>query len=37
VSMSYFEAGHMMYIDRPSHARLKKDVSEFIRAASNVP
>jgi carboxypeptidase C (cathepsin A) len=35
VSMSYFEAGHMMYIDRPSHARLKKDVAEFIRGASN--
>ena len=37
VSMDYFEAGHMMYIDRASHARLKKDVSEFIRANSNVP
>lgn len=37
VSMSYFEAGHMMYIDRASHARLKKDVSEFIRSASNLP
>ena len=37
VSMDYFEAGHMMYIDRASHARLKKDVSEFIRGASNVP
>lgn len=37
VSMDYFEAGHMMYIDRASHARLKKDISEFIREASNVP
>jgi carboxypeptidase C (cathepsin A) len=37
VSMSYFEAGHMMYIDRASHAKLKKDVAEFIRGASNLP
>ncbi|MEK6374152.1 MAG: peptidase S10 [Acidobacteriota bacterium] len=37
VSMSYFEAGHMMYIDRASHARLKKDVAEFIKSASNLP
>jgi hypothetical protein len=26
-----------MYIDRKAHARLKKDISEFIRSASNVP
>jgi carboxypeptidase C (cathepsin A) len=31
VSMDFFAAGHMMYIDRPSHAKLKKDASEFIR------
>jgi len=37
VSMDYFEAGHMMYIDRASHLRLRKDVVEFIRANSNVP
>jgi carboxypeptidase C (cathepsin A) len=37
VSMSYFEAGHMMYIHRASHAKLKKDVAEFIRGASNLP
>ena len=37
VSMDYFEAGHMMYIERKSHARLKKDVSDFIRGASNLP
>jgi carboxypeptidase C (cathepsin A) len=36
VSMDYFEGGHMMYIDRKAHARLKKDLSDFIRAASNV-
>src|SRR5436190_3729003 len=37
VSMDYFAAGHMMYIDRSAHARLKKDVADFIRANSNVP
>ena len=28
--MSYFEAGHMMYIDRKAHAKLKRDIAEFI-------
>ena len=32
VSMDFFPAGHMMYIDRTSHAKLKKDVVEFVRA-----
>jgi carboxypeptidase C (cathepsin A) len=32
VSMTYYEAGHMMYIDKASHAKLKKDIAEFIRA-----
>ncbi len=36
VSMDFFRAGHMMYIDRREHARLKKDVGEFIRNFSNV-
>ncbi len=36
VSMDYFEGGHMMYIDRKAHAKLKKDVADFIRSASNV-
>ena len=36
VSMDYFEGGHMMYIDRKAHARLKKDISDFIRGASNI-
>jgi carboxypeptidase C (cathepsin A) len=36
VSMDFFEAGHMVYIDRAAHARLKKDVAEFIRGNSNV-
>jgi carboxypeptidase C (cathepsin A) len=34
LSMDYFEAGHMMYIDRRAHARLKKDLAEFIQAAT---
>ena len=36
VSMDYFEGGHMMYIDRKAHAKLKKDVADFIRGAANV-
>jgi carboxypeptidase C (cathepsin A) len=36
VSMDYFRAGHMMYIDRNEHAKLKKDVAEFIRANAGV-
>jgi carboxypeptidase C (cathepsin A) len=31
VSMDYFEAGHMMYIDKRQHARLAKDIREFIK------
>ncbi len=31
LSMDFFEAGHMMYIDRKAHARLKKDIAEFIK------
>lgn len=34
VSLGYYEAGHMMYIHPPSHAALKKDLAQFIRAAS---
>jgi carboxypeptidase C (cathepsin A) len=36
VSMSYFEGGHMMYIDRKAHAKLRQDVVNFIRGASNL-
>lgn len=36
VSMDYFEGGHMMYIDRKAHAKLKKDLENFYRAASGV-
>jgi carboxypeptidase C (cathepsin A) len=31
LSMDFFEAGHMMYIDRTAHARLKKDIATFIQ------
>jgi hypothetical protein len=34
--MDYFEGGHMMYIDRKAHAKLRQDVVSFIRGASNV-
>jgi carboxypeptidase C (cathepsin A) len=33
VSMDFFKAGHMMYIDRHEHAKLKKDIEEFMKAA----
>jgi carboxypeptidase C (cathepsin A) len=36
VSMDYFEGGHMMYIDRRAHAKLKKDLVEFYGRAANV-
>jgi len=34
VHMGYYEAGHMMYIHRPSHLKLKADLAEFIKHAS---
>lgn len=33
VTMGYYEAGHMMYIHKPSLAKLKRDLAEFIRSA----
>ncbi len=33
ITMSYYEAGHMMYIHLPSLARLKQDLTAFINAA----
>ena len=36
VSMEYYEAGHMMYIHMPSLRQMKKDLTEYIRGASNV-
>ncbi|MFN2597111.1 MAG: peptidase S10, partial [Pyrinomonadaceae bacterium] len=34
VTLRYYEAGHMMYIDRPSLAQLKRDVASFIQGAA---
>ncbi len=33
ISMSYYEAGHMMYIHIPSLVRLKDDLANFIKSA----
>ena len=33
VTIAYYEAGHMMYIRKADHAKLKKDVQDFIRGA----
>jgi carboxypeptidase C (cathepsin A) len=33
VSIRYYEAGHMMYVHRPSLAKLKKDLAAFVRGA----
>ncbi|MFO7733175.1 MAG: hypothetical protein R6X21_05940 [Candidatus Aminicenantes bacterium] len=30
VEMGYYEAGHMMYIHRPSIEKFKKDIAGFI-------
>jgi len=32
-TMKYYEAGHMMYLHRPSLKQLKKDLAEFIKSA----
>jgi carboxypeptidase C (cathepsin A) len=34
VRFGYYEAGHMMYIHKPSLVRLKADLAEFIKKAS---
>jgi carboxypeptidase C (cathepsin A) len=34
VRLTYYEAGHMMYIHRPSLARLRADLGAFIQGAS---
>jgi carboxypeptidase C (cathepsin A) len=34
IRMGYYEAGHMMYIHKPSLVRLKADLAEFIRKTS---
>jgi carboxypeptidase C (cathepsin A) len=35
VTMAYYEAGHMMYIHKPSLIKLKEDVAKFIAARTN--
>ncbi len=34
VSTGFYEAGHMMYIHKPSLIRLKQDLADFVRTAS---
>ena len=34
ISIAYYEAGHMMYIREADHAKFKRDVADFIRAAT---
>ena len=34
VHMGYYEAGHMMYIHKLSHTKLKADLTEFIKTAA---
>ena len=34
IRMGYYEAGHMMYIHKPSHTRLKADIAGFIGRAA---
>ncbi|MBU4493980.1 MAG: peptidase S10, partial [Acidobacteria bacterium] len=33
VEMGYYEAGHMMYINKPSFIKFKEDVAAFIQKA----
>ncbi|HEV3145140.1 MAG TPA: hypothetical protein VGZ47_14720 [Gemmataceae bacterium] len=33
ITATYYEAGHMMYIHRPSHVKLKKDLAQFYEQA----
>ena len=36
VAFGYYEAGHMMYIHKPSHDKLKADLAAFIKDAAGV-
>jgi carboxypeptidase C (cathepsin A) len=36
VSFTYYEAGHMMYIEKKSREKLHKDVVAFINSAANI-
>lgn len=35
--MTYYAGGHMMYIDRAAHRKLRDDVIKFIRSAVPAP
>ncbi|HEY2951871.1 MAG TPA: peptidase S10 [Verrucomicrobiae bacterium] len=37
ITWQFYEAGHMMYIDRQSHVKLKRDISDFISKAIPQP
>jgi carboxypeptidase C (cathepsin A) len=37
VDWQYYEAGHMMYIDRESHRKLKRDITDFIKRSLPQP
>ena len=37
VSYQFYESGHMMYIDRASKAKLKRDITDFINSATATP
>jgi carboxypeptidase C (cathepsin A) len=33
ISMGYYEAGHMVYIDQPSAAKYHADLEKFVQGA----
>ncbi len=35
ISFAYYESGHMVYIDEKAHAKLHKDVDDFINGSYN--
>jgi carboxypeptidase C (cathepsin A) len=37
ITWNYYQAGHMMYIDSDSRAKLKKDMADFIKSALPTP
>lgn len=37
ITMKYFDAGHMMYVHRPSLAIFKKDIADFVKSAVAKP
>jgi carboxypeptidase C (cathepsin A) len=37
ISMGYYDAGHMMYVNQPSLAALKRDLAAFIHSALPAP